>query len=153
MGSIKNKFNTTTEKRKLISVCSTKNYFLSAWSRMCYVSYVNKTRTGSSSRRLLQLLGQTVPAAAGTNCSSSHALWSCISVTDCVWILTLWLSTVVREGYTGKTVEGSSHLQPGNTYSRRVSTCLRHSYAGCSVGPLSTMLFHSVWSPHTLRRF
>jgi len=39
----KNKLNTTTTKRKLISLRSTKNYFLSTWARMCYVTDVNKT--------------------------------------------------------------------------------------------------------------
>jgi len=35
--------NTTTTKRKLISLRSTKNYFLSAWAQMCYITDVNKT--------------------------------------------------------------------------------------------------------------
>jgi len=33
----------TTKKRKLISLRSTTNYFLSARARMCYVTDVNKT--------------------------------------------------------------------------------------------------------------
>jgi len=39
----KNKLNRTTTKRKLISLRSTKNYFLSARSRMCYVTDVKIT--------------------------------------------------------------------------------------------------------------
>jgi len=43
VGSRKNKLNTATTKRKLISLRSTKHYFLSARARMCYVTDVNKT--------------------------------------------------------------------------------------------------------------
>jgi len=39
----KNKLNTTTTKRKLITLRSTINYFLRAWSRMFNVNDVNKT--------------------------------------------------------------------------------------------------------------
>jgi len=39
----KNKLQMITVKWTLINVHSMKNYFLSAWTRMCHVSDVNKT--------------------------------------------------------------------------------------------------------------
>jgi len=46
-GGRKNKLNTTTPKRKLISLRSTKNYFLSARAQMCYVTMSTKHFTSS----------------------------------------------------------------------------------------------------------